>query len=273
MWPERRAGSVVKQETRPGRRCQPRTQTPSAPVMGRSPDYLNAVLVAFVQAPEFFAQGRAMFADNVQRYYRYCRGNDPFLTHAIVNPQVDRSKASAEQTEPFISSRDGRSDARRARRARREDVANHGPTADELLVYPLSGRLRPGEERYALAFDIPTDTPGLRFICREPFGSASVNFRTRYYAGDPVRTAATLYRRHDAAPLLAYIARALGQERQRRRRANRVPQSAPAHRRPALFPGRSTGRRRPKGRARSPRCDFDCNRSTPSGAKEETPCK
>jgi hypothetical protein len=33
-----------------------------------------------------------------------------------------------------------------------------------------------------------------------------------YYAGDPVRTAATLYRRHDAAPLLAYIARALGQE-------------------------------------------------------------
>jgi hypothetical protein len=33
-----------------------------------------------------------------------------------------------------------------------------------------------------------------------------------YYADDPVRTAATLYRRHDAAPLLAYIARALGQE-------------------------------------------------------------
>jgi putative ABC transport system substrate-binding protein len=33
-----------------------------------------------------------------------------------------------------------------------------------------------------------------------------------YYAGDPVRTAATLYRRRDAAPLLAYIARALGQE-------------------------------------------------------------
>jgi hypothetical protein len=62
-------------------------------------------------------------------------------------------------------------------------------------------------------------------------------------------------------------------KRQRRRRANRVPQSAPAHRRPALLPGRSTGRRRPKGRARSPRCEFDCNRSIPSGAKEGTPCK
>jgi hypothetical protein len=60
-------------------------------------------------------------------------------------------------------------------------------------------------------------------------------------------------------------------KRQRRRRANHVPQSASAHRRPALLPGRSTGRRRPKGRARSPRCDFGCNLSIPSGAKKWTP--
>jgi aromatic ring hydroxylase len=47
-------------------------------------------------------------------------------------------------------------------------LATHGPTADELLVYPRPG-LREGEERYVLAFGIPTATPGLRFICREPF--------------------------------------------------------------------------------------------------------
>ncbi len=47
-------------------------------------------------------------------------------------------------------------------------LATHGPTADELLVYPQPG-LREGEERYVLAFGIPTATPGLRFICREPF--------------------------------------------------------------------------------------------------------
>jgi aromatic ring hydroxylase len=71
-------------------------------LMGRSPDYLNTVLVAFVDALEFFAQGGARFADNVQEYYRYCRDNDLFLTHAIVNPQIDRSKSSSEQAEPFI---------------------------------------------------------------------------------------------------------------------------------------------------------------------------
>jgi len=137
--------------------------------MGRSPDYLNTVLVAFVDAPEFFAQGGAKFADNVQGYYRYCRDNDLFLTHAIVNPQIDRSKSSSEQADPFIHL--GVVDQTREGLVVRgaKMLATHGPTADELLVYPLPGSLRSGEEQHALAFGIPTDTPGLRFICREPF--------------------------------------------------------------------------------------------------------
>ena len=48
-------------------------------------------------------------------------------------------------------------------------LATHGPTADEIIVYPLPGSVAAGEEKYALAFGIPTDTPGLKFICREPF--------------------------------------------------------------------------------------------------------
>jgi aromatic ring hydroxylase len=43
------------------------------------------------------------------------------------------------------------------------------------------------------------------------FGQRQLQYE-RYYAGDPLHTAATLYRRADAAPLLAYIARALGEE-------------------------------------------------------------
>jgi aromatic ring hydroxylase len=33
----------------------------------------------------------------------------------------------------------------------------------------------PGEEKYALAFGIPTDTPGLKFICREPFDDGTMS--------------------------------------------------------------------------------------------------
>jgi 4-hydroxyphenylacetate 3-monooxygenase oxygenase component len=138
-------------------------------LMGRSPDYMNTLLVAFVESLEFFAQGGARFAENVQRYYRRCRDNDLFLTHAIVNPQTDRSKSSAQQEEPFIhlgvvkETKDGLI----VRGAKM--LATHGPTADELLVYPAPYSLRPGDERYALAFGIAVGTPGLRFICREPF--------------------------------------------------------------------------------------------------------
>ncbi|HEX5230782.1 MAG TPA: 4-hydroxyphenylacetate 3-hydroxylase N-terminal domain-containing protein, partial [Bradyrhizobium sp.] len=43
--------------------------------MGRSPDFLNAVLVSMVDEPGVFAECNPKFAGNVERYYRYCRDN------------------------------------------------------------------------------------------------------------------------------------------------------------------------------------------------------
>ena len=141
--------------------------------MGRSPDFLNTVLASFADAPEVFAECGARFADNVQRYYRYCRDNDLFLTHALVNPPVDRSKSASQQADEYaylgLVAETG--DGIVVRGAKM--LATHGPTADELMVYPLPFSVRPGEEKYALAFAIPVDTPGLRFICREPFDSSN----------------------------------------------------------------------------------------------------
>ena len=137
--------------------------------MGRSPDFLNTALVAFADAPEFFAEGGQKFADNVQRYYRYCRDNDLFLTHTLVNPPVDRSKSASQQADEYayLGIVEETEDGLIVRGAKM--LATHGPTADEIIVYPLPFSLRPGEEKYALAFAIPADTKGLRFICREPF--------------------------------------------------------------------------------------------------------
>jgi 4-hydroxyphenylacetate 3-monooxygenase oxygenase component len=108
----------------------------------------------------------------VTDYYRYCRDRDLFLTHAIVNPQSDRSKASHQQDNPFVHLGvvEETNDGLIVRGAKM--LATHGPTADELLVYPQPG-IREGEERYVLAFGIPTSTRGLRFICREPFDSGA----------------------------------------------------------------------------------------------------
>jgi 4-hydroxyphenylacetate 3-monooxygenase oxygenase component len=137
-------------------------------MVGRSPDYLNSVLMTLAEGAEFFGQRGAMFADNVRSYYRYCRDRDLFLTHAIVNPQNDRSRGSHEQENAFVHLGvvEERKDGLIVRGAKM--LATHGPTADELFVYPQPG-IRDGDERYVLAFVIPAGTPGLRFICREPF--------------------------------------------------------------------------------------------------------
>jgi aromatic ring hydroxylase len=130
-------------------------------LMGRSPDYLNTLLAAFADAPDFFALCGPECAANVQRYYRFCRDNDLFLTHAIVNPQVDRSKSSSEQADAYAHLRvvEETRDGLIVRGAKM--LATHGPTADEILIYPLPFSLRLGEEKYALAFGIPTDASAL----------------------------------------------------------------------------------------------------------------
>jgi 4-hydroxyphenylacetate 3-monooxygenase oxygenase component len=137
-------------------------------MLGRSPDFLNTTLMAWAEHAEFFGRRGARFADNARNYYRYCRGRDLFLTHAIVNPQTDRSKASHQHDDAFahLGVVEDTKDGLIVRGAKM--LATHGPTADEIVVYPQPG-IREGDDRHVLAFGIPAGTKGLRFICREPF--------------------------------------------------------------------------------------------------------
>jgi anthranilate 3-monooxygenase (FAD)/4-hydroxyphenylacetate 3-monooxygenase len=121
-----------------------------------------------------FARLGDRYAENVKRYYEYVRDNDLFLTHALITPQTDRSKSSAEQAEEFlhmgvVAESDEGLVVRGARM-----LATLAPMADELLVYNLPG-LRAGDERHAAVFAVPIETPGLRLISREPYDDGSRN--------------------------------------------------------------------------------------------------
>jgi 4-hydroxyphenylacetate 3-monooxygenase oxygenase component len=137
-------------------------------MLGRSPDFLNTVLMAWAENADFFGERGAQFADNVRNHYRYCRERDVFQTHAIVNPQTDRSRSSAQHDDEFahLGVVEETKDGLIVRGAKM--LATHAPTADEILVYPQPG-IREGDERYVLAFGIPAGAKGLKFICREPF--------------------------------------------------------------------------------------------------------
>ena len=42
------------------------------------------------------------FAENMRRYHEECRVRDWCLTHTLVDPQVDRSRGPAEQSDPYL---------------------------------------------------------------------------------------------------------------------------------------------------------------------------
>ncbi len=141
-------------------------------MMGRTPDYMNAAFVAMASAAPYFDQDREGFGENVRRYYELIREQDLCLTHTLVNPQRSRSpqryitdSLAEDVALKVIEETDAGILVRGAR-----VLATLGPLSDEIAVYPSrSHHTADNADQYAVSFSIPSNTPGLRYICRESF--------------------------------------------------------------------------------------------------------
>ncbi|MFK2827281.1 4-hydroxyphenylacetate 3-monooxygenase, oxygenase component [Bacillus sp. B190/17] len=146
-------------------------------MMGRSPDYINVGMMAYGTASEMFGKQDPFYAQNMAKYYEYCRENDLSLTHTLIQPQVNRGVNSAQLPDPYIAARikEKTSEGVVIKGARL--LATQGGITDEIMVFP-STLLKQSEEEnpYAYAFSIPNNTPGLKFICRESFDYGKSNF-------------------------------------------------------------------------------------------------
>jgi 4-hydroxyphenylacetate 3-monooxygenase oxygenase component len=148
----------------------------SAGMMGRTPDYLNVTFACFAGRSDVWARrGNEQGAANLVAYQRHMRDADLSTTHALMNPQVDRSKPEAEQAmgEVSLHKVGETADSIVVRGARM--LATLAPFADDLLCYPGSD-IRPQDGRYALAFAVPIATPGLKFICRDSYSKQRNTF-------------------------------------------------------------------------------------------------
>jgi 4-hydroxyphenylacetate 3-monooxygenase oxygenase component len=145
-------------------------------MMGRTPDYLNVTFACFAGRADVWARrGNEQLAENLVAYQRFMRDNDLSTTHALMNPQVDRSKPEADQAMGEVSlHKVGETDSSIVVRGARM-LATLAPFADELLCYPGSD-IRPQDGRYALSFAIPIATPGLKFICRDSYSKQRNTF-------------------------------------------------------------------------------------------------
>lgn len=135
-------------------------------LMGRSPDFLNCSLLAYWESRELAGKNGPEFPERIAKYYEYVRDNDLFLSHALLSPQNDRSKPSSEQA--ALHMRVIKEDSKGIYISGGRMIATLGPVSDEMIMYSLPG-LQPGDENHALMFAIPTNSPGLRQICREPY--------------------------------------------------------------------------------------------------------
>jgi 4-hydroxyphenylacetate 3-monooxygenase len=142
-------------------------------LMGRTTDFLSALLTAFSIHPALFGE----HAEKVKAYYAYVRDNDLFLTHTLVDPPIDRSKPPSQQRDPYAYLAVVQETSAGLIMRGAKAVATASPYADEILVLPAVDA-RPGfttaaDQPYAVVFALPTHTPGLRFLCREPFGGGN----------------------------------------------------------------------------------------------------
>lgn len=144
-------------------------------LMGRLPDFMNALVTDAAVAHETLSRREPRFGDNLLRYYEDCRDNDWCLTHTLIDPQIDRSKGPAEQTDPALALHMVKETDRGIIVHGARMLSTLAPFSNELWVGPYMPR-KPGEESYALCFALPMDTPGLKFVCREAYDSGRSAF-------------------------------------------------------------------------------------------------
>ena len=149
----------------------------SCGMMGRSPDFMNAIFTAWAGSADYFAQDRPEFKQNVLNYHEFLRENDVTLTHALVNLQRSRTPAAADNlTEEVALTAIKQTDAGLLVRGSRV-LATLGPISDEIAIYPVaSHRLADDDWKHSFSFSIPCDTPGVKFLCRQSLDQGRSHF-------------------------------------------------------------------------------------------------
>jgi len=136
-------------------------------ILGRSPDYLNTVLMSFASSADYLKGKENCFSDNLKAFYELAREQDLSFTHTFISPQVNRSEVYWETNDEPIAAKiiEENENGIVVKGARL--LATQGGLTDELLVFSVGKFFFNADQ--AFAFSIPSNTKGLKFICRDSF--------------------------------------------------------------------------------------------------------
>ncbi|MGD6966900.1 4-hydroxyphenylacetate 3-monooxygenase, oxygenase component [Rossellomorea vietnamensis] len=167
---------VTKDDLYTRRKMMERWAGHTCGMMGRSPDYLSTVLMSFACSANILKEKENCFPAHFQSVYERARENDLSFTHTFITPQVNRSQSffEDEENDPISAKVVKKNqDGLIIKGARL--LATQGGLSDEVLVFSAPSKLL-FETGEAFAFSIPSDTKGLKFICRDSFVGGSSAF-------------------------------------------------------------------------------------------------
>ncbi len=151
------------------RRCFDRLAKYSWGMLGRTPDYVDVTLAGYVARADMFSDGTDRPAERLTRFYREVVEGDLSLTHALIQPAIDKSVGDLQGMNGDLALRVVRRSANGVILRGAKILATLAPFADEMFVYPQLP-LPPGTEAHALCFSIPMATKGLITVCRDHYG-------------------------------------------------------------------------------------------------------
>ncbi|OIK09259.1 4-hydroxyphenylacetate 3-monooxygenase, oxygenase component [Bacillus sp. MUM 13] len=156
-------------------------------LMGRSPDYMNTAVMSFASSSVILNGKENCFPENIQSLYGRAMEHDLSFTHTFITPQVNRSEFYLEMAKNPISAKVIERNEKGLIIKGARLLATQGGLTDEVLVISAP-RLFDRDE--AFAFSIPSNTKGIKFICRESFvgGESSFNhpLSSRYEEMDSI---------------------------------------------------------------------------------------
>ena len=143
--------------------------------LGRSPDILAPHIITLYNARESLSaveNPHCDFGENLVNYHRYCMENDLFLTHALGDPQVDRSQQPQNEQREISEEEVALHVVEETNEGvivnGAKQLATAAPISNETYVSLSATFVRRADPRFILAFSIPTNTTGLKALCREP---------------------------------------------------------------------------------------------------------
>ncbi|MFC1415540.1 4-hydroxyphenylacetate 3-hydroxylase family protein [Streptacidiphilus cavernicola] len=137
---------------------------------GRSPAFMASIAVGVYDFRHRLEGARTGFGANAEAWYRHCARNDLVLSHALGDPQVDRSADPVD--DPDLALRVLEENDRGIVVRGAKQLTTLAPLAHEVLVYLSASFAQRRGEQFVVWFALPLNTPGLVTLCREPLGSA-----------------------------------------------------------------------------------------------------